>query len=319
MARNEMGMTPMTRRGNPRRRNAGAIRARFALVAFIALLCAAGLRAQNVFIVVVDGVRYQEGFGSKGLHMPRLWNDLRPLGTLFTDFRNDGHTVTCPGHAAFLTGEYEKLRNDGSERPHHPTLFEYFRARTKAPDSSCAVVPGKEKLHVLTHSTDELFGEKFGARYVPVASMTDTATWTALRRVMDADHPRLVIVNFPSVDVAGHDSNWTGYLRAIREADSLVHLLWNAIEADPVYRGKTTLFVSSDHGRHDDAHGGFQHHGCSCEGCRHIIGFGIGRGFGKGVVVNRPVGQVDVRAAAAELLSIPIPKNDAKPVLTDRQ
>ena len=97
-----------------------------------------------------------------------------------------------------------------------------------------------------------------------------------------------------------------------------MYLLWNKIQSDPVYNHKTTMFVSSDHGRHDDAHGGFQHHGCSCEGCRHIIGFGIGRGFLKGAVVNDKVGQVDVRAAAAELLSITIPKNDAKPILTDR-
>jgi len=75
------------------------------------------------------------------------------------------------------------------------------------------------------------------------------------------------------------------------------------------------MFVSSDHGRHDDAHGGFQHHGCSCEGCRHIIGLGIGPGFRKGAVVDGCVGQTDVRAAAAELLSIPLPISDAKKIL----
>ncbi len=276
------------------------------------------VEAQNVFIVVIDGARYSETFELKDRNFPRIWNDLRPQGTLFTSFRNEGKTVTCPGHAAFLTGNYEDLKNDGSERPHHPTLFEYYRAKSHAGDTCCAVVPGKEKLRVLTHSTDELFGEKFGAKYTAAGDMSDTATWTALKRLMDAEHPRLVIVNFPSVDVAGHDSNWTGYLRALRGADSLVYLLWNKIQSDPVYKDKTTMFVSSDHGRHDDAHGGFQHHGCSCEGCRHIIGFGIGRGFLAGAVVADKVGQVDIRAAAAELLSIPIPKNDARPVLTDR-
>ncbi len=296
------------------------MKALFRLTLLLAAFCASipAAHAQNVFIVVIDGVRYSEGLELKEKNFPRIWNDLRPQGTLFTNFRNDGKTVTCPGHAAFLTGEYETIRNDGSERPHHPTLFEYYRAKSRAGDSCCAVVPGKEKLHVLTYSTDDLFGEKFGARYHPTENMSDTATWTTLQRVMDSEHPKLVIVNLPSVDIAGHDSDWTGYLRALRTADSLVYLLWNKIQSDPVYNNKTTMFVSSDHGRHDDAHGGFQHHGCSCEGCRHIIGFGIGRGFLKGAVVNDKVGQVDVRAAAAELLSITIPKNDAKPILTDR-
>jgi hypothetical protein len=290
------------------------------LLVLLALTASAprGAHAQNVFIVVIDGVRNWEGFEAKGANIPRIWNDLRPQGTIFTNFRNDGQTKTCPGHAAFLTGEYEDLKNDGSERPHYPTIFEYYRARTKAGDTCCAVVPGKDKLHILTYGTDELFGEKFGAKYVAASNQTDTATWTALQREMDADHPRLVIVNFPSVDGAGHDSDWTGYLRAIRGADSLVYLLWNKIQSDPHYKDKTTLFVSSDHGRHDDAHGGFQHHGCSCEGCRHIMGFGIGRGFAKGVEVTKPVGQVDVRQAVAELMSIPIPNAKPNAILTDR-
>jgi hypothetical protein len=274
--------------------------------------------AQNVIIVVIDGVRYSEGFGAEGKYLPHIWNDLRPQGTTFTNFRNDGHTITCPGHAAFLTGEYEDLKNDGSERPHHPTLFEYYRAKTKAGDTSCAVVPGKPKLQVLTYATDTLLGEKYGAKYYAPSGMSDTATWTTLRAVMDTVRPRLVIVNFPSVDVAGHDSDWTGYLRAIRGADSLVYLLWNKIQSDPHYKDNTTLFVSSDHGRHDEAHGGFQHHGCSCEGCRHIIGFGIGRGFAKGVTITKPVGQVDIRQAAAELMAIPLPNGKTNGVLTDR-
>jgi hypothetical protein len=306
---------------NPRRAGgpAGPIHLT-ALLVLVALVAAfpSGADAQNVFIVVIDGVRNSEGFESEGKHLPRIWNDLRPQGTIFTNFRNDGKTVTCPGHAAFLTGEYEDIKNNGTERPHYPTLFEYYRAKTNDADTCCAVVPGKDKLHVLAFSSHELFGHKFGAQYVAASNMTDTATWTALRRTMDDVRPRLVIVNFPSVDVAGHDSNWTGYLRAIREADSLVNLLWNKIQSDPHYKDKTTLFVSSDHGRHDDAHGGFQHHGCSCEGCRHIIGFGIGRGFAKGVKVTKAVGQVDVRQAVAELLSIPIPDPKPNSILTDR-
>ncbi|HLF13717.1 MAG TPA: alkaline phosphatase [Bacteroidota bacterium] len=286
-------------------------------IRFLALLlaCLSGADAQNVFIVVIDGARYSETFALKDKYIPRIWNDLRPHGTIFTNFRNDGKTVTCPGHAAFLTGAYEDLENDGSERPHVPTLFEYYRAKTGAGDTCCYAVTGKEKLRVLTYSTDGMFGEKFGARFTAPGSMSDTATWTDLKRVMDADHPRLVIVNLPSVDIAGHDSAWTGYLLALREVDSLVYLLWNRIQSDSFYRDRTTMFVSSDHGRHDDAHGGFQHHGCSCEGCRHIIGLGIGPGFRKGAVVDGCVGQTDVRAAAAELLSIPLPISDAKKIL----
>jgi len=272
---------------------------------------------RNVFIVVIDGIRFSEAFPLKGANLPHIWNDLRPRGTIFNNFRNEGRTVTCPGHASFLTGAYEDLANDGSMRPTHPTLFEFFRSETGLPGSACYDIAGKKKLHMLAYSTDPKYGKEFGAVWESPEHTTDTATWKLLSSVMDRDHPRLVIVNFPSVDYNGHDSDWTGYLGAIRTADSLVYLLWNKIQSDEFYRDRTTMFVSSDHGRHEDKSGGFENHGCPCEGCRHIIGLGIGPGFRPGVVVEDPFRQTDVQAAAAELLSITIPDRGAKRLLTD--
>ncbi len=46
-----------------------------------------GYKTKHVFIVVMDGVRYSETFGdSTHALIPRLYNDLRPEGTLFTNF-----------------------------------------------------------------------------------------------------------------------------------------------------------------------------------------------------------------------------------------
>jgi len=221
---------------------------------------------RNVFIVVIDGVRFSEAFPLRDRYLPHIWNDLRPLGTIFNNFRNEGETVTCPGHASFLTGHYEDIPNDGSKRPSFPTLFELFRARTGAPESECLDVVGKKKLHILSYSTDPAYGEKYGATYLSPREATDTATWSLLSSAMDREHPRVVIVNLPSVDIAAHDSDWTGYLSAMRTADSLVYLLWTKIQSDDFYKNRTTMFVSSDHGRHEDAYGGFQNHGCPCEG-----------------------------------------------------
>jgi hypothetical protein len=36
------------------------------------------------------------------------------------------------------------------------------------------------------------------------------------------------------------------------------------------------LFVTSDHGRHDDSHGGFQDHGDGCDGCREVTFLAVG-------------------------------------------
>jgi hypothetical protein len=60
----------------------------------------------HVFVVVVDGLRNLEAFEDPAhQHTPRMWDDLRPQGTLDSDFYNDFVTTyTTPGHFAILTG-----------------------------------------------------------------------------------------------------------------------------------------------------------------------------------------------------------------------
>ena len=267
----------------------------------------------HVIIAVIDGARYSETFGAEGKYIPVIWNELRPQGTLFTRAYNAGITKTCPGHSALLTGNWEDIPNDGSKRPKGVTLFECFRKETGEPASSCSVVSGKKKLNILTHGLDYWYGEPYQASYVQ-APDTDAAVWRDVERVMDARHPRIMIINFPSVDLRGHDGAWDRYVAAIRSADSIVGLLWKKISTDPVYAGSTTLFVTDDHGRHDDAHGGFRDHGDGCGGCRHIMLLALGRDVRAGAVIADPVLQVDVAATAAELMGIEMPVITGKPL-----
>src|SRR5258707_6359775 len=264
--------------------------------------------AQNVFIIVIDGVRYSESLGGEGKYMPHLWNDLRPIGTIYTRFRNEGKTLTNPGHSAILTGKWQNIKNDGSDEFSDPTVFELFRKQTGLPEQSCFVIAGKEKLHILTHGTDPSYGKKYAAMFKANSSGKNIDTWNNLKSVMSEFHPRAVIVNFAETDIIGHKGNWEGYLGAIREVDSLLSALWNAIQSDSVYKNTTTLFVTNDHGRHDDQHGGFKDHGDSCEGCRHIMLVALGPMFKEGAEVSGLATQVDLAPTSAGILGIDFPK-----------
>lgn len=289
-----------------------------AFAAVLLLFAAAqAARSQNAVIIVIDGARYTESFGAKAKYMPRIWKDLRPKGTIFTNFRNDGQTKTCPGHSAVLTGYWQDIPNDGTVRPLKPTVFELFRKSTGLPAPSCYVVSGKPKLEMLDYSTAEELGAAYGAAFVAGATTSDTATWTSLVNVLDRDHPRLTIVNFPSVDLNGHAKDWNGYLGAIRTADSLVGLLWAKLSADSFYRGTTTLFVTNDHGRHDPAHGDFQNHGDSCEGCRHIMLLAMGPQFRAGAVIREKHAQIDIAPTVGRLLGFAVPGSEGESLLPD--
>jgi len=246
--------------------------------------------------------------------MPVIWNSLRPQGAIFSNMRNDGKTLTCPGHASILTGIWQRIANNGTERPHNPTIFEYLRKETSAPAQSCFVVSGKEKLNVLAYSTDPQYGKPYGASFV-FGDTSDVETWLKVSATIDTYHPRMMIVNLPEVDLRGHAKDWGGYLFALHRADSLVGLIWNKIQSDSIYRNTTTLFVTNDHGRHDDKHGGFRDHGDSCEGCRHIMLLALGPEFPGGKVVTDTTRQVDLAPTAAYLLGIQIPQAEGKNIL----
>jgi hypothetical protein len=259
---------------------------------------------ENVIIVVIDGARHQETFGSGGKYIPRMWNLLSKEGTLFTNFRNDGITATCPGHASILTGSWIDIPNDGSRRAPLPTIFEYFRSETHAAESLCYVVSGKKKLAMLTFGADSAYGGRFGARFVAPDHQSDIDTWHELSQVLHQSHPQVVIVNFPDVDINGHAKAWDGYVGAIRRADSLINVLWGTLQADSVYAHHTTLLVTNDHGRHDDAHGGFQNHGDTCEGCRKIMLLALGPHFRQGAIVSDTARQTDIAPTVANILQL---------------
>ncbi|NIM18709.1 MAG: hypothetical protein GTO51_00440 [Candidatus Latescibacteria bacterium] len=264
----------------------------------------------KVIVVVIDGSRYTETFGDPSHSwIPFMWNELKAQGTILTNFWNEGLTQTNPGHASLATGTWQTIANDGTERPDKPTFFEYFRKTLAIPDSLTFVVVGKSKLNICSYSTRVGYGEPYGAR-VEAGFANDTATFNALLSNLDANHPRLVLVNFADVDRKGHSGIWTDYLDAIQTADSLVFELWMHLMNNLFYAGTTYLFITNDHGRHDDDHGGFQGHGDSCEGCRHVMFFAMGPKIREDYVVSGVHTQIDVCPTVGALLGFDTPLAD---------
>jgi hypothetical protein len=190
-------------------------------------------------------------------------------------------------------------------RPQTPTMFEYFRKETGVPASDCYVILGKGKLSILAYSNvagyDSLYGASvaYGNNYID-----DNATWNNIKYVLAAHHPRLSVVNLAQVDAIGHSGDSTGYVASIRQADSIVGLVWNLLQTDPFYKDSTTLFVVNDHGRHTDD---FANHGDGCDGCRHLMCMMIGPDAKAGEVDSTYRQQIDLVPTIGELLEFPTP------------
>ena len=268
---------------------------------------------QNVIIVVIDGARYTETFGTGDKYIPSIYNDLKPQGTIFTNFRiaDEGYTTTNPGHASILTGTWQLIKNDGTEKPNKPTIFEYFRKEKSAKATDCFVVAGKKKIGALSYSTFPGFGEDYGAS-TNCFDADDDEVYDSLNSIMNTYHPRLILVNFPTTDTKGHTEIWNDYVNALTNADNLVYKLWQKIQSDSIYKNTTTMFVTNDHGRHTDS---FKNHGDDCDGFEHIMLLAIGRNVPKGKIDSELHYQIDIAESVGYLLSFSTPDAEGKNLL----
>ena len=256
----------------------------------------------RVVLFVIDGPRYTEAFGdSLHEHVPGMWNQLRPLGTLCSNFRNLGATMTVSGHAAMLTGNWQWLNNEGLERPHQPTLFEYYRKATGAPPEDAVIISGKLKLGACTNGEDPGYGPAY-AGLPDLGLASDFVTYDHLIQRLDQDSPHLVVASFSDVDVKGHIGSWSDYVRQIEIVDSLAVLTWNHLQANPAYANQTYMFITADHGRHDDAHGGIVAHGDSCEGCQRIVFLALGPDIRAGYEVATQYTQRDICTTVGRIM-----------------
>ena len=261
----------------------------------------------KVVIFVIDGARYTETFGDPShTWIPHIWNDLRPQGTILTNFRNFGTTSTVPGHCALITGTWQDLANDGSERPDKPTVFEYYRKWFSEPQSDALVVSGKAKLEVCAWGTHPDYGEPYGAT-ASVGYSNDVAVYNELISALQTRHPHLVMACFPQVDWAGHSGVWADYVSSIAGADSLAWKTWNYLQSDPFYAGQTFMFVTHDHGRHSDENGGFQNHGDQCLGCTRLSFLALGPEVRAGYTSDGLFTQRDLCKTVGQILEFPTP------------
>ncbi len=261
---------------------------------------------QNVFIVVIDGVRYSESFGAGSKYIPHLYHDLAPLGTVYTNFRiaDEGMTSTNPGQASILTGTWQLIANDGTEHPNKPTVFEYYRKKLSAKESDCLIVAGKKKLDALAYSTSPEYGKGYKALTKCFDLNTNDDVYDSLIIAVDTYHPKLALVNFPMTDKEAHADNWDKYINSIRNADSLIYLLYNKLQADPFYKNNFTMFITNDHGRHTD---NFSNHGCDCDGCEHIMLMTIGERFKANEIIDSLHYQIDICKTVGDIMSFETP------------
>lgn len=214
-----------------------------------------------------------------------------------------GAQVILPKHllSAALSrenGEYQHLLRDNYETPFY------------APGLGGSEFELRQLENILKLSVDD-----FKARAKTLSSPDELSVYV-LRQLMRQEAPSLLWITMHDIDVA-HAGAYSLYIEGIRRTDRLCAEIWNLIQTEPEYAGKTTLFILPDFGRDsdEDAGGnGFQHHRTGDAPSRTTWMLALGAGVREGVVVDRPLDSTDLVPTLGAMLNFSASFAQGKPI-----
>lgn len=220
---------------------------------------------QNVILVVADGLRWQEVFrGSdpalleKGARtmsreelMPFLWGTVARQGQIFGNRGigspvevSNGLKFSYPGYNELLVGYPDQRINSNLVGPNpNVTVFEWLNTREGLRGRVGAIGAWETFADVFNHKRSGIV--QFAGTREPL----DANAQRAALRYLSTKHPRAMFVAFVETDDMAHKGKYSATLAAAHAIDGYLAQLWSAVQSDGRYRGKTTLIVTTDHGR----------------------------------------------------------------------
>lgn len=241
--------------------------------------------------------------------MPFLWSVVARQGALLGN-RDKGSEVTLrnshwfsyPGYAEILTGRPHDGVIDSNElRPSPvPTLLEVLQRAWRLPREKAAVFGSWEVFQGIgAHQPDGIFINAGYRRLEPAGGSARLAElsrqqfelltpWRSVRHdfftfEMALEYfrvvkPRVLYVALGETDDWAHDRRYDRYLETVYYFDQCLRRLWEAIEREPDYRGRTALLVTSDHGR-GETREDWTRHGAKVPGARYVWLAAMGPGI----------------------------------------
>jgi hypothetical protein len=77
----------------------------------------------------------------------------------------------------------------------------------------------------------------------------DSFTQAVATRYIAEHRPRVVFIGYGETDEWAHAGRYDRYLESARTVDKYLSDIWSAAQAHPDYRGRTTMIITTDHGR----------------------------------------------------------------------
>ncbi len=153
-------------------------------------------------------------------------------------------------------------------------------------------------------------------RHAQTLTSADELSVYVMRQLMRQFAPSLIWITLHDMDVA-HSGAYSLYIDGIRRTDRLCGEIWSAIQGDPEYHGRTTLFILPDFGRDSDfdaSGNGFQHHRTGDPLSRTTWMMALGPHVRQNLTVDRPLSSLDLVPTLGALRGFETPHAVGKPI-----
>lgn len=277
--------------------------------------------SQNVVVITMDGLRWQEVFGGadsllsfdtnasystryvqqkfwaatpeerRKKLMPFFWNVLAKDGLLVGNrqhgsfFHNaNPYWFSYPGYNEIFTGHPDTAVNSNNKIPNkNITVLEYLASMPEFKGRAAVFGSWDVFASIFNEGRSGLLVND-GFRNLPAEGLTekqqwlnawqhqlpdlfhggerlDAATFPIAFEYMKEKKPRLLFIGLGDTDEFAHAGIYDMYLDAARKSDAWIQQIWDYIQSTEEYKDKTTLIITTDHGRGLAAGGNWRHHG----------------------------------------------------------
>ena len=91
---------------------------------------------------------------------------------------------------------------------------------------------------------------------VRLDAFTQHYAWEYLKK----NKPRVLYIAYGETDDFAHDGQYDAYLKSAHQTDAFIQELWTWVQRSPRYKNKTSLLITTDHGR-GSGNGSWRNHG----------------------------------------------------------
>ena len=211
--------------------------------------------------------------------MPFIWKTLAPAGIVLGNqargskvtVRND-QWYSYPGYSEILTGQAQPdVKSNDFVRYPHRTVLQYVQEALSLKPAAVAQIGSWDGLKYAASSTDGGFVMTGARDPVPPALSTpeidlynglrsevqqlweettnDVLTYRIAVEYVKKNRPRVLWLGLGQSDDWAHARRYDLVLDYLHIADGMIAELWQTLQSMDEYRGRTTLIITTDHGR----------------------------------------------------------------------